>query len=349
MKAGCLDAATLLRDGMACPLASLLTSWTSSGHEEREFQKRLDHLYVAFVHLRWCRQHCEIQPDLIKIALKDASHETGVIWPWDILNWLWREDKLTMWMHDPPEEAEARVQEYWQNLRHMDFYRALKLEDPARTIPISWHCDGVKVYRTQKVWVYSFTSCIRKGPSVSSKILFLIIRENEMVKDKTHDSVAKVISYVMKVLMTGKFPQHGPDGKPWPCGSLAEQRAGQEIAGSWRFAFSTFKADLEARVACHKLVRNYASNSICEHCLASKLNNGFSYGDFTDEAGYFGTMLSHDDFLLLNPAGRQSAWLSVPGWQKDRNVDATCIIRPPLSFTYDALNLCMKFRIESNN
>ena len=324
MASGCRDASQLLQDGIECPLATLIASWGRSGHHEREFQKRLAVLYVLAVLLRWCRQHCELQPDTIRIALKDASHWTGILWPWDILNWLWRHDKLASWMHDPVEEGPFRVQEYWQKLEHMDFYRALKLENPNNTIPISWHCDGVKVYKTQKVWVYSFTSCIRKGPSVSSKLLFLIVRENELVKDKTHDSIARLIGYVMQNLMTGKFPERGPDGKPWPRGSLAEQRSGQQIAGSWRFAFSTFKADLEARVACHKLVRNYASNSICEHCLASKLDNGYSYGDFTDEAGYFGTMLSHNDFLLLNPAGKQSAWLCVPGWQKDRNVDATC-------------------------
>ena len=35
-------------------------------------------------------------------------------------------------------------------------------------------------------------------------------------------------------------------------------------------------------------------------------------------------MLSHDGFLELNPADRQSTWTAVPGWTKDRNLEVPC-------------------------
>ena len=225
-------------------------------------------------------------------------------------------------MHDPPEEASFRVKEYWEKLAHLPCYHDLNLREPENTVPISWHCDGVKVYKTQKCWVYSFASCIRKGPSLESKMMFMLFRENEHVKGKTHDSVARLIAYSMRVMMTGLFPAKDCDGNPWPEGSPQARRSNTPFAGEWKFAFSTFKADLEARVACHKLVRNYASNSICEHCLASKLDNGFQYGDFSDRAAYLECMFTHEQFVLLNPPDKQSVWLDVPGWHKDRNVDA---------------------------
>lgn len=68
-------------------------------------------------------------------------------------------------------------------------------------------------------------------------------------------------------------------------------------------------------------MRNWASDSLCEHCLASRLPNGFCYGDFSDDAGYFNFLISHRDFLLLNAVGKQSTWTEVPGWHKDRSVE----------------------------
>ena len=207
-------------------------------------------------------------------------------------------------------------------MQHLDFYPKLGLreEDWPHCIPLSWHVDGVKVYRSQKAWVYSFGCCTRKGPSIDTKLLFLLFREQEMLKPDTHDEIGAIIAYVMRVLMTGMFPDVQWDGAPWPEKSLEFKRAGQPFAGGWRACFAAFKADLEARAMVHKMVRNWSCNSICEHCLASKLPE-LSYGDFSDGASYMQFMLTHDEFLELNPPHRQSSWINVPGWTKDRNLD----------------------------
>eukprot|EP00439_Symbiodinium_sp_Y106_P037149 s7437_g4.t1 len=141
-----------------------------------------------------------------------------------------------------------------------------------------------------------------------------------MLKPDTHDEIGAIIAYVMRVLMTGMFPDVQWDGAPWPEKSLEFKRAGQPFAGGWRACFAAFKADLEARAMVHKMVRNWSCNSICEHCLASKLPE-LSYGDFSDGASYMQFMLTHDEFLELNPPHRQSSWINVPGWTKDRNLD----------------------------
>ena len=277
--------------------------------------------------LRWCRDNCSIQPTTAPLALAGGIADIGVIWPWDILSWLWdspEHQSLLTWIHDPPEEAVQRVDEYWSKLSHLPFYADLALEDPSSTVPISWHVDGVKVYKTQKAWVYSFASSIRKGPSIDTKLLFLLFRDSQMVKPLTHDSVAMHIAYAMRVLETGRFPDKDHHGQPFPEGSREANRIGAHIAGGWRFAFSAFKADLEARVMVHKLVRNWASDSICEHCLASKLPS-FGYGDFSNNAAYFECMFGHREFLLLNPANKQSSWIHVKGWHKDRNVEEACL------------------------
>ena len=215
-------------------------------------------------------------------------------------------------------------QEYWQNVRHLEFFQKLELEeeDFATCIPISWHTDGVKIYRSQKAWVYSYAACTRKGPSLESKLLFMLFRDCQMVKPDTHDETGLLVAWCMDVLRTGNFPECQYGGAPWPDGSLEAKRAGMPYAGGWKAAFAAFKADLEARAMVHKMVRNWASNSICEHCLASKVA-GLTFGDFTETAAYLNYQLSHDEFLELNPPDRQSTWIHVKGWTKDRNLDVT--------------------------
>ena len=141
-----------------------------------------------------------------------------------------------------------------------------------------------------------------------------------MIKPATHDDVGYLIGWIMKVLQSGTYPMTDVSGKEWPKGSAARACAGKQFAGGWRCAFAAFKADLEARVIVHKLVRNWASNSICEHCLASK-KPPLLYTNFRDDAPFLGHIFTHEEFLMLNPAGRQSAWTSVRGWDKDRNLD----------------------------
>ena len=275
-------------------------------------------------HPRWRRDHCTIQPKLIRLHCKP----NGVLWPWDVLSNMWDSpghEEFFRWVHDPMDEAQLRCAEYWERCSNLDFFKKLQDEkfvtDPWKTIPISWHTDGVKVYKTQKVWSYSFSSAVRKGTSLSTKTLFLLFRDCDMQKPYTHDAVAKLVGYVMRVLGSGVFPEKDHEGNAWPQGSKESGRAGSYFAGGWTGAFACFKADLEGRVLAHKLVRNWASDSICEHCLASKLPGGFCYGDFSDKAAYWECMFTHDQFMMLNPIGKNSAWVDVPGWDITRNLD----------------------------
>lgn len=270
---------------------------------------------------RWCNKHCQIHPHIVKIHEK----YNGIIWPWDFLHYFWNSSehhKLLSWIHEPGDQAEGRCRQFWEHVKHLPFYGELGLEsvDHKRTIPLAWHMDGVKVYKTHKAYVYSCSSLIRKGPSLDTKLLVLLIRDGDLVKPQTHNSIAKLVAYIMGVLRTGNFPLVDHEGIPFKPGQPEWEKAGTPFAGGWKAAFAAFKADLEARVMVHQLVRNWASDSICEHCLASKTDD-FSYGDFSNRAAYLDHIFTHKEFLLLNPAHKQSSWIQVPGWDKDRNLD----------------------------
>ena len=172
--------------------------------------------------------------------------------------------------------------DFWNHLRSEDFVQSLDLVEPGKTIPIVFHVDGVKIYKNQKIWVYSYSSLMRKkGNSLENKAVLLVVRDAQLAKPHTHDTIGRLIGWICKTLQGGRFPLLDWQGNAWPLESVEAQRAGLHFTSDkFRCAFAAFKGDLEARVQIHKLVRNYMSNMICEHCAAGKLLN---YCDFRKE------------------------------------------------------------------
>ena len=167
----------------------------------------------------------------------------------------------------------------------------LQLEEPQKTIPIFWHTDGVRVFKQQKNWIYSYASALKKGSSLQSKLLLLLVRETLVWKPFTHDRIAEVIAWVQRVLQTGKYPDADFTGAPWEEGSLQAKVAGSVFAGG------------------------------CEHCLATKKDGVFYYKDFSPNAAYLSLQFTHAQFMIMTPAEQQSKWQHVPGWTKDRNLE----------------------------
>ena len=212
------------------------------------------------------------------------------------------------------------MQEYWYHVQGEPFVQDILLEEPAKTIPLVWHTDAVKIFRNQKAWIYSYSSMTKKKhSSIANKMIFLVVRDSCVVKHKTHDRIGEAVAYATKVLQTGRYPTLDVNGQQFQQGSREALQAGQWFTDEgWRSCFAGFKSDLEARALVHKLTRNYMSNYICEHCPAGKF---LSFRDFTDQAAWQDIRFSHEEFVGLNPVNRQSTWLGVPGWRKERNLE----------------------------
>ena len=224
---------------------------------------------------------------------------TAILWPWDVFSFLWNSGNFDKWAADNSNPSD-RAQEYWRRCMHLDFFSQLGLrEDQFRTcIPLMFHCDGVKIYKQQKAWIYSCASATRKGPSIKTKAVFLLFRENMLLKGKTHDAIGLLVSYICNTLMTGCFPKKDPSGMAWRPGTKEHERANTPFCGGWTFAFAGFKGDWEARVIVHKLQRSYRTTNICEHCLAC-YGSDFTFGDFRPTAHCHLLRFSHEDYLRM--------------------------------------------------
>ena len=280
---------------------------------------------------RWCRQVCTVQVGKTAIPLKVSTKSgdevdveacpTSILWPWDILHWMWKKGTFFGWVADEQNTASARCEDYWNHCTHLDFYARLQLEanQHRTTVPVFFHADGVRIYKAQKAWIYSFSSACRKGPSTKTKIVLLVIRENRVIKDKTHDAIGKLMGYITSTMQSGQFPDRQPDGSPFAEGSLEASRIGTFFCGGWTLAFAAFKGDWEARVVIHKHKRFYNSTWICEHCMASR-DPRFTFGDFRMSAQCLQHRFTHEEYMILQ-GDRQSSWRCVKGWTKDRNLE----------------------------
>ena len=280
---------------------------------------------------RWCQNVCTVHPGQVEIPLKVTNTQgdevevmecpTNILWPWEILHWLWKSGNFLQWVADDPDTASDRVEDYWNHCSHLDFYKRLELSPSQHrtTVPVFFHADGVKIYKSQKAWVYSFSSACRKGPSIRTKLVIILLRENRIIKEASHDAVGKLIGYIMDTLMTGRFPTHGPDGTCFDPGSPEQTRAGHKICGGWTLCFAGFKGDCEAKYIIHKSKRFYNATYICDHCLASRDPN-FTFGDFRLSANCLSHRFTHEEYMILQ-GNKQSSWRYVKGWTKDRNLE----------------------------
>ena len=62
----------------------------------------------------------------------------------------------------------------WTGCKHLDFFHRLDLneEEFNSCIPLYFHTDGVKIYKNQKAWIYSYAAATRKGTSIKTKAVF---------------------------------------------------------------------------------------------------------------------------------------------------------------------------------
>ena len=292
---------------------------------------------------RWCNRVCRLQPGSVILpcwvensdgALEIGTKSISILWPWDVLHWLWETKRFEKFGADA--DLRSMCRQYWSHCQHLPFYQALELSerDHEQMLPLVFHGDGVRIFKQQKAFVYSWASALKKGTSLQTKAVLLLVREYHLVKGQTHDAVGHVISYITEVLRSGLFPLKDLDGADFAPGSKQAMLAGSSFCGGYRACFAGWKGDWEARVQVHKLQRHYGCLQVCEKCPAMKTSDVLSYGDFRPSATHRLLTFSHEEYLDMTPKALQSSWTAVKGWSIHRNLEAfrrTCGVKSRVS------------------
>jgi hypothetical protein len=271
---GAREANDGIEDGLDCGMLRRISRWAGNWPQngERAFQ-------------RWSAKKSGLRTStttLPKVRINDDEMEEQgdyvhhVIWPHDMYSTLYKQGRLENYIVDDASKVTESLECFW---RHSpELARSLNVTEPGRTIPVSWHSDGVKIYRVQKSWMFSFVSATRKGNSLDTRLVFTYVVENTMIKKLTFRAVAQRVAYAMHVLASGFHWFCDEFGKPHPEGSERARLAGTPIAGGYKAVFVSFRSDWEARYLIHNLPRHYSCNFICEHDLACKHIRHLTYG-----------------------------------------------------------------------
>lgn len=121
--------------------------------------------------------------------------------------------------------------------------------------------------------------------------------------------------FVMGIYCAGFY------GEPLDPSSVRYHRRGLPLADGWRACFAGFKADLKARVECHRFRRNYQSTSLCDMCLGQQpfksADKALNVFDFSEEAAWRDTMVNTAFYLAHD--SKLSPWTAVRGWCLELN------------------------------
>ena len=167
-------------------------------------------------------------------------------------------------------------------------------------LPLWFHVDGVNVYNTRQLVVWSWSSCLAETSATNIwdvKFPFCAVPE-EWVSDaadwkRVNAEITKIIADDFQRLMRDD---------------------------SLRAAFVGVRCDWKARKEIHDLKRHYLCNKICDKCLASKphSNPDLSYVRVDSEAPWRATVMTNAEFVAEATAdARLSPWFGVPGAHTD--------------------------------
>jgi hypothetical protein len=243
-----LDALQNVADGMRCWLLEEMAEWGAKNKQNgaRSFKAMLRHISVLQVYESTIPK--TIRNDDGTFEIKETPHY--VLWPFDVMHLLSERGKLEETIADLPEHAAEQCLEFWKQSSSQAWVQDIKrqsnvLKHPERVAPFTWHVDGVKAYKTQKVWAVSWSSSCRKGPSLKTKMIFSLVMETSMVPKESLRRVAHNIGYATDVLMSGVWPSLDEFKRPFPAESWRARLAGRPFAKGWRGAFSSFRPLLQ--------------------------------------------------------------------------------------------------------
>ena len=160
---------------------------------------------------------------------------------------------------------------------------------PARhRIPLGMHGDGGQMHGGEKVMVVSWGGLCRKGSTLDTRLLFVVLKDSEQDHDghATLFRAFQVLAWSFQALVKGKYPACDELGLPFagrdPLRAalggkpLAAQPDGHlcgawcELRGDWQFL----------RDALH-LQHHYGAREMCHLCAASQHEGAYDYRNFS--------------------------------------------------------------------
>ena len=214
------------------------------------------------------------------------------------------------------------LQRYWDKFSTEEWVREhpgfREGNAPARSniFPVFIHADKGQHIHHDKILVIGWGSCTVSLATLLCHFLFTLLAVGSMIVGKTDEQLYAVLVWCMRVLQSGVHPWFDHAGREFPKGSLRWLRRGTPIAGGLCGFFSETRSDWEWHADTFGW-RCWRNNFICHRDWASKVCSCLHFTNWSPNAMWRTTQISHAAYLASNPH-RRTVLETMPGWRLER-------------------------------
>ena len=185
-------------------------------------------------------------------------------------------------------------------------------------VPVRLYGDDAEDLKGRSSLILTWSSATAQHiRSDLSRFLITILPLDIVVTELTYQVLYEHVTWSFHALLRGEFPRLDPHGKPWTdparlanAGRKLDERCGAkaalaEFCGDWKFL----------KEALH-LTSHYNRSDCCHQCAARRDGCQPPAYDFSPEALWQNTIISHEDFIAQY-GHEVPALVRLPGFHKD--------------------------------
>lgn len=213
--------------------------------------------------------------------------------------------------------GQEAISDFWEKLEHMEWVQrhpALSAWGSRSTaVPIGFHGDGAQFTREESMTALTWSSVMATGASLDSRFLITALPTTWLAPG-TLDEVFSVLAWSFAAMLDGFYPPVDHKGNPW-CDGTRANLAGKPLAGGFRGVWAESRGDWDWQVKCYRL-RGWSSTSCCHLCDATPNEGPLVYTDFSNEAPWRATLVTHDQWMAEARDHKQGRCplCEIPGW-----------------------------------
>jgi hypothetical protein len=161
----------------------------------------------------------------------------------------------------------AALISFWRHIQRLPWCPLSPHDPPDQCYPITIHGDCAPCYNGESVLILSWSSPLRAGGSLTSKMVICVVNKNRLVDNRTLNRLLELVAWSVNHMIDNRWPAapFGNEGdRPYA------QPGGTPLTGNLKARWFGLKGDLEfLRWAC-RWRRHYNANLCCPFCLAHK-------------------------------------------------------------------------------
>ena len=240
--------------------------------------------------------------------------DIAIFLPHEMLSYLYTEERLDFEKKFLGKDP-ASLAKFWAELIKRDDPRLRNhpmVSQPdwkSRSIPISWHGDGVAAISAGKPHaktyeVYSFSGLLAKGNSLESKIyVFGYLGENSLGQESLFPIWRKIV-WSFFWAAQGRWPTHDENGRKYESDTLEGRRANTHLAGGYFLSIYVFKQDMEHLAGHYGLADYRTSDRLCPWCACTRKKDDWqmSFNNFRTDAKWRKTAFSAAEWNKAYPS-----------------------------------------------